>query len=488
MLIVPIENRPDWSRPPVITLALILLNIAIFIFYQGSDEAVVERAYQLYESQQLLDYERQPYLDYLRREDPDSWSDLSNIDDEAHQSAVLRWQIMFDRTFDQHLRTLWPTAADEQTLHWQHAREMFERERNQLSSYRGGLTPAEARPITFLTSMFLHGGWDHLLGNMIFLFLFGFTLEAVLRPHTYVLMYLASGLAASALHMSFNLGSMVPVIGASGAISGLMGMYLSLYRLRRIRFFYTVGFYFGEFRAPALFILPLWLGKELYGYFFFESAIAYWAHIGGLVAGAGLMLLANQSRKKFAGELQQQDAHDETGEKLKEVQLLINRLEFEQAKIQTRKICQAHPNDPRPWQQLFDLHKGQPRHKAFHQLVFDILKQFVAKGGDFHRWHNTVNQVLGEYRGLSPKIPALNGGMCLALARTYWQNGKPDLAADYVSLAHQRGGHSYAMAKLLNEMIPYYQRRQKTEQAAKLTAILKRLRPPITAPGPVQPD
>src|SRR5690625_6004300 len=87
------------------------------------------------------------------------------------------------------------------------------------------------------------------------------------------------------------------------------------------------------------------------------------------------MLLANQSRKKFAGELQQQDAHDETGEKLKEVQLLINRLEFEQAKIQTRKICQAHPNDPRPWQQLFDLHKGQPRHKAFHQLVFDIRSE-----------------------------------------------------------------------------------------------------------------
>src|SRR5690625_8019739 len=90
LLIFPIEIRPYWSRPPVITLALILLNIAIFIFYQGSDEAVVERAYQLYESQQLLDYERQPYLDYLRREDPDSWSDLSNIDDEAHRSEERR--------------------------------------------------------------------------------------------------------------------------------------------------------------------------------------------------------------------------------------------------------------------------------------------------------------------------------------------------------------------------------------------------------------
>src|SRR5690625_7140627 len=110
---------------------------------------------------------------------------------------------------------------------------------------------------------------------MIFLFLFGFTLEAVLRPHTYVLMYLASGLAATALHMSFNLGSMVAVIGASGAISGLMGMYLSLYRLPRIRLFHTVGVYFGELPAPALSILPLCLGIVESGYFLVEAALAY---------------------------------------------------------------------------------------------------------------------------------------------------------------------------------------------------------------------
>lgn len=481
MLIVPIENRPDWSKPPVITLALILLNIAIFMFYQSSDDSVVAGAYQLYESQQLLDYERQPYLDFLRTEDPESWDEMNSIEDEAQQSAQLLWWIMFDRAFDQHLRTLWPTPADEQTLRWRQARELFESERNRLSSYRGGLTPAEARPLTFLTSMFLHGGWDHLLGNMIFLFLFGFTLEAVLRPTAYIGMYLASGLAASALHMSFNLGSMVPVIGASGAISGLMGMYLSLYRLRRIRFFYTVLFYFGEFRAPALFILPLWLGKELYGYFFFESSIAYWAHIGGLIAGAGLMFLARQSQKQFSGKLQQQDAQDEAEAELKNVQLLINNLDFDRAKMLTHQICQTHPTDPRPWQQLFELHKSQPRQKAFHQVTFDLCKQFVAQDAHFAQWQNTVDQVLNEYRELAPKTPALNGNMCLAFARTYWRNGKHDLAQSYLSLARERGGNAGTMAALLKDMIPYYQRRQQTEQAAKLTAILKTLQPPVKA-------
>lgn len=485
MLIVPIENRPDWSKPPLITLALILLNIAIFMLYQGSDDTVVERAYELYDSHQLLDYERQPYLDYLHSKDPKSWDELHSIEDEAHQNTRLRWSIMFDRAFDQHLRTLWPTPADEQTLLWRQGRELFESERNRLSSYQGGLTPAQARPLTFLTSMFLHGGWDHLLGNMIFLFLFGFTLEAVLRPATYIGMYLASGLAASALHVGFNLGSMVPVIGASGAISGLMGMYLSLYRLRRIRFFYTVLFYFGEFRAPALFILPLWLGKELYGYLFFESSIAYWAHIGGLIAGAGLMLLARQSQKEFAGELQQQDADDEAEAALTKVQLLINRLDFDEAKLRTRKICQVHPEDPRPWQQLFDLHKSQPRQKAFHQVTFELCKQFVSANTNFSRWENTVPQVLAEYRELAPKTPALNGNMSLALARTYWRNGKPELARDYLLLSHQRGGNPGTMAALLKDMIPHYQQRQQTEQAAKLTAVLKALQPPLKTRGPV---
>jgi membrane associated rhomboid family serine protease/ribosome modulation factor len=484
VLIVPIENRPDWSKPPVITLTLIILNIAIFLLFQRQDGAIVERAAGIYQSQELLSYEQKTYLDYLILEDIEAWEALASIENEALQAEYIRWSIMFDRQFDQYLREFWPTVVNEDTLAWQQGRELFESERNRLSAYRGGLTPAEATPLTFLTSMFLHGGWDHLLGNMIFLFLFGFTLEAVLRAHTYLLMYLASGLAASGLHMAFNMGSTVPVIGASGAISGLMGMYLALYRLRRIRFFYTVLFYFGEFRAPALFILPLWLGKELYGYFFFESSIAYWAHIGGLVAGAGLMFLARQSHKEFSGELQQQDARDDVENELKKVQLLMNSLDFDKAKALTRRICQSHPDDPRPWQQLFDLHKNQPQHKAFHQVTFELLKQFVNKDTDFARWHDTVDEVLKQYQALAPKAPALNGNMSLALARTYWSNGKTQSGEDHLHRAHQRGGNPGGIAALLKDMIPYYQQRQQNKHVAKLATLLKTLQQAASPPEP----
>ncbi|MDQ2076740.1 rhomboid family intramembrane serine protease [Marinimicrobium sp. ABcell2] len=478
MLIVPIENRPDWSKPPFITLTLILLNVAVFLLFQRQDWPIIERAHSIYENQQLLSYELEPYLDYLLEEDYDAWYELTGIENEARQAEYIRWSIMFDRGFDKHLREIWPDPADERTLRWRQAREQFEQQRNKVSSYRAGLTPGEAKPWTFFTSMFMHGSWDHLLGNMIFLFLFGFTLEAVLRPHTYLLMYLASGLAASALHMAFNMGSMVPVVGASGAISGLMGMYLSLYRLRRIRFFYTVLFYFGEFRAPALFILPLWLGKELYGYFFFESSIAYWAHIGGLLAGAGLMLLARKSHQEFSGELEKQDAHDEVESELKKVLLLLTHLDIDKAKALTRQICQAHPSDPRPWQQLFDLHKAQPKNKAFHQVTFELLKQFVSKDTDFARWRDGVDDVLKEYQSLAPNAPALNGNMSLALARTFWRNGNTPKADDYFQQALQRGGNASGLAALLKEMIPYYQQRQQNNKVAKLALLLKQIQQP----------
>lgn len=193
------------------------------------------------------------------------------------------------------------------------------------------------------------------------------------------------------------------------------------------------------------------------------------------------MFLARQSQKQFSGKLQQQDAQDEAEAELKNVQLLINNLDFDRAKMLTHQICQTHPTDPRPWQQLFELHKSQPRQKAFHQVTFDLCKQFVAQDAHFAQWQNTVDQVLNEYRELAPKTPALNGNMCLAFARTYWRNGKHDLAQSYLSLARERGGNAGTMAALLKDMIPYYQRRQQTEQAAKLTAILKTLQPPVKA-------
>ena len=142
---------------------------------------------------------------------------------------------------------------------------------------------------TLLTSMFLHGGWGHLGGNMLFLWIFGDNIEHRLGHLRFVLFYLAAGLAASAAHIFFNAGSIIPAVGASGAISGVLGGYLLLYPKNRV-YVLTWG---GVVAVPAIFMLGLWIVTQFVNGVGSIAAteetggggVAYMAHIGGFIAG-----------------------------------------------------------------------------------------------------------------------------------------------------------------------------------------------------------
>ena len=477
MLIIPIENKPEWSKPPVITIALILLNLLIFLLYQGNDHAIAQEAARIYQQHKLLELEREYFLDYSRTAYPELQDELAELKSTAERDAYVMQGIFFDRGFDHYLHEGWRDfriTIPEEHAEWPEHRRAFEEQRNRLSSIEAGMTPAEAKPFTFISSQFLHGSWDHLFGNMVFLFLFGFTLETVLRPHVYLGMYLASGLAANVLHLAFNHDSYVPVVGASGAISGLMGMYLALYRLRKIRFFYTVFVYFGEFRAPALFILPLWLAKELYGHFFTETNIAYWAHIGGLLAGAGMMLLARKTQQEFS-EVQEEKIQDDVNEqKLKRIQQAMTALDFPKAKMLARQACEQQPLDPRPWRLRYDLAKSQPQSKEFHETIFAVLKQFVAKETPYAAWKAMIDEVLQQYRQLHAQTPALTGNISLALAYKYWQANAIKPAETFLLRAQQQGVNNPALTKLLQQMAQYYQRNQQLEKAKTFADMTRR--------------
>lgn len=469
MLIIPIENKPEWSRPPVITITLILLNLLVFLLYQGRDSDIAREAARIYQQHQLLTLEREHFIAYSRQAHPGVQDELAELS-ATERDVYLRQGIFFDRGFDHYLRVGWNNgsiAIPHEQADWPEHRREFEAQRNRLSSIEGGMTPVEARPFTFISSQFLHGGWDHLFGNMVFLFLFGFTLETVLRPQLYLGMYLAAGLAANLLHLAFNQGSYIPVVGASGAISGLMGMYLALYRLRRIRFFYTVFVYFGEFRAPALFILPLWLAKELYGHFFTETNIAYWAHIGGLLAGAGMMLLARRTQEEFS-EVQEEKIQDDAFEqKLKRIQQAMTALDFPKARMLARQACEQQPLDPRPWRLRYDLAKSQPQSKEFHQTVFAVVKQFTVRETPYPQWKSTIDDILQQYRQLHPQTPALTGNLSLALAYKYWQASAIKPAEEFLLRARDHKVENPALGRLLNQMAQYYQRNQQLDKAKK---------------------
>jgi len=170
--------------------------------------------------------------------------------------------------------------------------------------YTYGAIPAEIERgidlYTLFTSMFVHGGFAHVAGNMLFLWIFGDNIEQRFGPILYLLFYVGTGLAASAAHILTDPTSLVPTVGASGAISGVMGAYILLYPLNGVR---TFIWYLGVIHVPAFIYLGLWFLTQLINGAAALSVptaqstgVAFWAHVGGFAAGVVVALLLKPLR------------------------------------------------------------------------------------------------------------------------------------------------------------------------------------------------
>jgi membrane associated rhomboid family serine protease len=150
--------------------------------------------------------------------------------------------------------------------------------------------------LDMIRSMFFHGGWAHLLGNMLYLYLFGDNIEDRLGLLYYLLLYLASGFVAAFAQVLIDPFSEIPLVGASGAISGVLGAYLVLYPRVQVRGIIPIGYYFHQVNWPAFAVLGLWFVMQLlYGLLSLGGSegggVAFFAHVGGFVAGMALMAL-----------------------------------------------------------------------------------------------------------------------------------------------------------------------------------------------------
>jgi len=155
------------------------------------------------------------------------------------------------------------------------------------------IAPSDLTCLTPLTSMFMHGGWFHIVGNLWFLWVFGNNVEDVMGRARFVVFYLLCGLAAAAAQTFSNPSSAIPMVGASGAIGGVMGAYAVLYPRAHVHTLIILGFYMRTVAVPASFMLGYWfllqilgglpkLGSE-------GGGVAFWAHVGGFVAGVVLV-------------------------------------------------------------------------------------------------------------------------------------------------------------------------------------------------------
>jgi membrane associated rhomboid family serine protease len=168
----------------------------------------------------------------------------------------------------------------------------------------------EGLVVPLFASMFLHGGWLHLLGNMLFLFVFGRSIEDRFGHVKFLLIYFVGGLGGALLHIVLNAGSRVPTIGASGAIAGVLGAYFLSFPSARITTLIPLFFFFWTVELPALLLLGFWFLIQFFTGFSMQAiesatrgGVAWWAHVGGFVIGMALALTLRPRRRRAVVEV-----------------------------------------------------------------------------------------------------------------------------------------------------------------------------------------
>ena len=374
MLILPAEQPLDWKRPPVITLLLILLNTLIYLGYQSGDDVRTEAAVRSYLDGGLLNRERALFQERMSAEhelDEDEQKGLAALPRNYLAAMILR-----DLEFEHRLHLNLDYLADDA---WQKARGEAEALRDKISSVRFGFIPAKFTLQGLFGAMFLHGSFDHLLGNMLFLFIVGFALEAALGRWMYLGLYIASGLASHLLWWVCD-PVWVSGIGASGAVSGLMGMYAGMFGLRKIKFFYWLGPLIGYLKAPAILVLIAWIGKELYGIFLSDDHVNYYAHLGGLVFGflAVWLTLHAGALKVDKAYLDKEDPDAPFKRELAALEQTIGNFALEQAAARGLDMLQRYPARITLLERLYPL----ARTRNDNALLSAILKQLFALPAD----------------------------------------------------------------------------------------------------------
>ncbi len=374
---IPLEDRPSWRNPPWVTVLLILVNMLVFWGPQSTEHKAQQRAAQFYEASVLPSIEMPLFIAWL----DETGSAKARQARALHKRGAIGPLLAFMETqqgFQQRLRSGQAVpASDPRHGQWQQARSRYEAMRPAPFTARWAQSfepDAPLRPVTWITAAFLHGSTSHLVGNMLFLFMFGFSVELMLGRGTYLLFYLLGALGGSLLAGWAYAGMGSYGLGASGAVSALMGMYAVMYRLRRIRFFYQLFFYFNYVTAPALILLPAWILNELLQHFIGGLGVAYMAHLGGLVTGAALMALALRHRPRTARAGDAAPEDDGFDAHVAQARRFAQELDMDRALREWRAAARLRPGDAEVLRAWFAAARYAPASDDFHRAARRIFR------------------------------------------------------------------------------------------------------------------
>ncbi len=457
MLIIPLTEKISWRNPPIVTIGIILLNCLVFFIFQTGDTKKHYEVSEYYFASGLARIEVPKYIAYRegRLQHAADFFNTENIDDDTLVQYYLKMEqdaSFLDRLSNDEIIT----PAHSQYAKWKVLRNEYESKRSRIVSFKYGFRPAHKSVLTSFTYMFLHGGFGHLFGNMLFLWIVGCMLEMGLGRINYIGLYIIGGLIAVWGFWLVYMDSTLPLVGASGAIAGLMGAFAVLFNKKKVKIFYSLGFYFNYLRIPAIILLPIWVGNEFYQLFSGgDSHVAYAAHIGGLMGGAVFGFICMKFSLGFNEDVIKESPLDEIPPLMEKALKHIAELDLQTGRLLLKQVLAKDPENIDALIHLFHVDKLDPEDEKFHETAKKLIFQLSRSYHTYEKAHSIYQEYISHtsHARFSPqlyvqlsamfaacghvenavkiltllikKVPEFPGipGALLKLARAYRQNG-----------------------------------------------------------------
>lgn len=495
MIIVPVTGKISRRNLPLVTIGLILINCLVFFIFQLNDERRSHEAITFYFTSGLSEIEMSRFIEYRNAasEENSGPQDLEKLSDEELWSLYL--SMNGDTAFIEKLRSdQIITPQDSEYSTWSQFRNQYEYLESKITSANYGLIPAEAKPLTFFTYMFLHGGFQHLLGNMVFLWLVGCMIEMGSGRFFCGVTYVLTGLGAAVLYWLMNPNSSIYLVGASGSIAGLMGAFCVLYGRKRVKFFYSLGFYFNYFKAPAIIILPVWIAKEIYFLYTDDIGnIAYEAHLGGLISGAALGLIGFILFRDINADMLQADEQvDEISPLIEKALERVSQLDMEAGSRLLQQVLTKDPGHIGAMTHLFNIHKNNPQDPRFHEIARQLIDR-LARDSTQHR---TAGLIFEEYTKIAGR-PCLSADLYLRMISVLSGLGHPEKAERIMAMFLKQKPDLPGLPQALLKLADGYRQKGTKEKYQRCLILLgkkypdsaesqiaqKQLQKPVQAPG-----
>ncbi|MBI1422024.1 MAG: rhomboid family intramembrane serine protease [Gammaproteobacteria bacterium] len=427
-MFLPLDRKPDWKNPPLITLIILLANVLCWYVWQSNDTTNSLAAGEYYTFSGLYKTELRAYEDYTESKDKLTEMDIDRF---SHAAQKLAYAMRKDGDFQAKLdanEIIKP--GDKGFDEWRSNRTHYVQLQDKVVSNKYGLIPSKPTVLTLITNMFLHGSNAHLWGNMVMFVLMGYVVEMILGRTLYLIGYLFSGLTAGILYVLLFPHSAIPGIGASGAIAGVLGMYVVIFGLRKINFFYFLFVYFDYVRAPAILMLPLFVALQAVIQFVFDTNINVAAHIGGLFGGAlfagVLKFIPGAINIDYVDEKKNEDRYQ--ADHHAAMQLLAS-MKIDEAREKFEALLKQRPNDISLKQQLYTVCKYNPASESYHQYATQLLN---LPGSD-RATIKIIHDTFVEYAAKARPKPRWTPELMISMATRFASAGYLDDAEKLVN-------------------------------------------------------